>query len=62
MQFLIYDSNSNPEASPPPRPEMMAEIEQFIAEATSAGIVVATGALQPKGTRLRLKRGQFTVS
>ena len=62
MQFLIYDPNPIPEASAPPSPEMLAEIGRFIAEASKAGVIVTTGALQPKGTRLRLSGGQFTVS
>ena len=62
MQFLIYDTNQNPEAIAPPSPELMAEMGQFIAEATRAGVVVATGALQPNGTRLQLTGGKFTVT
>ena len=61
MQFLIYDPNPDPNAAPP-TPEMMAEMGQFIDEATKAGVVVATGALQPTGTRLRLSSGAFTVT
>jgi hypothetical protein len=62
MQFLVYDPNYNPEAAPPPTPELMAEMGKFIQEATQAGAVVATGALQAKGTRLRLSGGKFTVT
>jgi hypothetical protein len=62
MQFLVYDPNPNLESSAPPSPEMMAEMGKFIEEARRAGILVATGALQPKGTRLRLSGGQFMVS
>jgi hypothetical protein len=62
MQFLVYDPNPNVETSAPPSPEMMAEMGRFIEEATQAGVVVTTGALQPKGTRLRLAGGQFTVT
>lgn len=61
MQFLVYDPNPNPEAAPP-SPELMAEMGKFIVEATEAGVVVATGSLQPKGTRLRLSAGDFTVT
>ena len=61
MQFLIYDPNPDPNAAPP-TPELMAEMGQFIDEATKAGVVVATGALQPTGTRLRLSNGAFTVT
>jgi hypothetical protein len=61
MQFLIYDPNPNPDAAPP-TPELMAEMGKFIDEATKAGVVVTTGALQPTGTRLRLTDGTFTVT
>ena len=62
MQFLVYGTDPSPEASPPPTPELMAEMGKFIEEATKAGIVVATGALQPTGTRLQLTGGKFTVT
>ena len=62
MQFLVYDPNYNPEGAPPPTPELMAEMGKFIGEATQAGVLVTTGALQPKGTRLRLSGGKFTVT
>ena len=62
MQFLVYDPNPSPADAAPPSPEMMAEMGRFIAEATQAGVVVTTGALNPQGKRLRLAGGQFTVS
>ena len=62
MQFLVYDPNYKPEAAAPPTPELMAEMGKFVAEAMQAGVVVATGALQAKGTRLRLSGGKFTVT
>ena len=62
MQFLVYDPNYNPEAAVPPTPELMEEMGKFIGEAMQAGALVATGALQPKGTRLRLSGGKFTVT
>lgn len=65
MQFLAYDPNfdpNSPEASTPPSPELMAEMGQFIGEAMQAGVLVTTGALQSKGTRLRLSNGKFTVT
>ena len=61
MQFLVYDPSPNQNAAPP-TPEMMAEMGQFIDQATKAGIVVTTGALQPTGTRLQLTGGKFTVT
>ena len=62
MQFLAYDPNYNPEEAAPPSPELMAEMGKFIGEAMQAGVLVTTGALQPKGTRLRLSGGKFTVT
>lgn len=62
MQYFIYDPNYDPEGGTPPTPELMEEMGQFIGEAVGAGILVATGALQEKGTRLRLADGKFTVT
>jgi hypothetical protein len=62
MQFMIYDPNFDPESANPPTPEMMAEMGQFIGEAMQAGVLVATGALQEQGTRLKLANGKFTVT
>jgi hypothetical protein len=62
MQFLVYDPNPTPEQSAPPSPEFMAEMGKFVGEAIQAGVMVTTGALQPKGTRLRLSDGKFTVT
>jgi hypothetical protein len=62
MQFMVYDPNFKPEEAAPPTPEMMAEMGNFIQEAIQSGVLVATGALQPTGTRLKLSDGKFTVT
>jgi hypothetical protein len=62
MEFLMYDPNFNPETAAPPTPEMMEEMGKFIGEAVQAGVLVSTGALNPKGTRLKLSGGKFTVT
>ena len=62
MQFMIYDPNFDPENVTPPTPEMMAEMGQFIGGAIQSGVLVATGALQEKGTRLKRTNGKFTVT
>lgn len=62
MQFLVYDPNYDPAKATPPTPELMAEMGKFVGEAMQAGALVTTGALQPKGTRLRLSGGKFTVT
>ena len=61
MQFMVYGPG-DPDEAPLPTPEMMAEMGQFIGEAMQSGVLVATGALQPQGTRLRLENGKFTVT
>ena len=62
MQYLVYDPNPAPPPTAPPSPEFMAQMGAFIAEAVQAGKLVATGALKPTGTRLRLSGGKFTVT
>lgn len=62
MQFLVYDPNIREQPSAPPSPEMMEEMGRFIAEAAQAGIIVTTGGLHPKGTRIQLAAGVFTVT
>ena len=62
MQFIVYSPTQDTEAGTPPTPEMMAQMGEFITEATKAGVIVATGALQPTGTRLRLSSGSYTVT
>ncbi len=61
MQFMVYDPNYNPNP-PQPTPELMEEMGKFIAEATQAGAVVATGALNQTGKRLKYEGGKFTVT
>ncbi len=62
MQFLVYDPYYNPDAATPPSPELMTEMGKFVSEAFQAGVLVTTGSLQQKGTRLRLSNGKFTVT
>jgi hypothetical protein len=62
MQFLVYGTEQEAESSAPPSPEMMAELGQFMQEAVKAGVIVATGGLQPKGTRVRLSDGELSVT
>ena len=62
MQFFVYDPHYDPEAAAPPSPELMEAMNHFVQETIAAGVLVATGGLPPKGTRLKLKDGQFTVT
>jgi hypothetical protein len=62
MQFLMYSTDPMPENAPAPSPEHMAEIGKFMEEAFRAGVIVTTGALQPKGTRVKLSSGKVSVT
>ena len=62
MQYLVYDPHFDPQNAAPPSPAMMEALGAFTTEAIRSGILVATGGLPPKGTRLKLKDGQFTVT
>jgi hypothetical protein len=62
MQFFVYDPVAPAENAPGPTPELMMQMGQFMGEAMAAGKIVATGALHPKGKRLRLTNGKFSVT
>jgi hypothetical protein len=61
MQFLMYSTDAMDDAAPP-SPEMLAEIGAFMEEAFKAGVIVTTGTLQPKGTRIKLSDGKVNVT
>ncbi|MFN8497149.1 MAG: YciI family protein [Anaerolineae bacterium] len=61
MKFLTYDPHPNLEPGPPSE-EMMAEMGRFMEEAIQAGVLVTTGALQAKGTRVQLSDGKFSLT
>ena len=62
MQFLMCDPNYRPEKATPPSPELMMEMGKFVGEAMQAGVLVTTGSLLPKGKRIKLSGGKFTVT
>ena len=62
MQFLVYGIDPTPESAPPPTPELLADLGKLTEDMTKAGVLVTTGALPPKGVRLRLSGGKFTVT
>lgn len=63
MQFLVYDPNWNPESAPTaPSDEFMTEMGNLIRDSIQAGVLVTTGALPPRGTRLSLAGDKFTVT
>lgn len=62
MQYLVYDPTWDPSKATPPTPELMMEMGKFIQEAAQSGVLVTTGSLHAKGTRLSLSGGKFSVT
>jgi hypothetical protein len=55
MKFLCYTLGDDSTLSPqPPDPELRGEMDRFIRESMEAGILIATGGLEPsaKGTKV----------
>jgi len=64
MRFLGYtlgDESAMP--TEPPSPEMFERMDKFVAEATDAGVIVATGGIAPTalGAKISLKDGAYDV-
>jgi hypothetical protein len=62
MKFFM---KTTPDASAPPTPpsaELMADMAKFIEESFRNGTLVATGAMDPRTTRIEHRSGQFTVT
>ena len=65
MRFLGYTVGDDSIPTPPPSPELMAEMGKFVEEVSASGHLIATGAFTPiaTGTRkISLSDGQFTVT
>jgi hypothetical protein len=62
MKFFMK-TTPDPDAPPaPPSPELMQEMGTFIDESFRNGSLVATGALDPRTTRIEHRGGRFTVT
>ena len=61
MQFIIY-STEQPETSAPPSMALLAELGKLTEDSKKAGVLVTTGGLSPKGTRVRLAADKFSVT
>lgn len=63
MRFLGYTLADPHTPIPEPTQEMYAKMEEFVAEATKAGVVLATGGLAPfdEATKVSYANGEFTV-
>jgi hypothetical protein len=63
MRFLGYTLADETAPQPPPAPDLMERMGEFVEGATKAGVVVATGGIGPTsmGAKITLKDGEFTV-
>jgi hypothetical protein len=62
MKFFMKTTPDVSKPPSPPSPELMAEMAVFIEESFRNGTLVATGALDPRTTRIEHRGGGFTVT
>jgi hypothetical protein len=62
--MMMIENACNFEAGKPPSPALMAGMAKLTEEGVRAGVVLATGGLEPgsKGTRLRFSSGNLSVT
>jgi len=63
VRFLGYTLGDESAPVDPPSPELFEKMDVFMEEATSAGVLVATGGIAPTamGAKITLKDGAFNV-
>jgi hypothetical protein len=63
MRYLGYTLGDPSAPVPPPDAELMNKMDEFVEEATKAGVLLATGGLGPldEAVRVSLNDGKFTV-
>ena len=63
MQYLCYTMGDPTAPLPLATPEMYAAMDAFIAEATKAGVLLATGGVAPldQAVKVKYSGGEFTV-
>jgi hypothetical protein len=58
MRFLMTTDGGGPA----PTPELFAEMGRFVEELAKAGVLLASGGLDPRGTHFSATNGQVTVT
>ncbi|GIH89668.1 YciI family protein [Planobispora siamensis] len=61
MRFLMMTTDDG-SAGNPPDEAMMAQMAEFIEEMSKAGVLLATGGLDPRATRITSSGGKITVT
>ncbi|GAA3444293.1 YciI family protein [Planomonospora venezuelensis] len=62
MRFLMMTTDDNASAGNPPDERMMAEMGRFIEEMSRAGVLLATGGLDPRAIHIESSGGKITVT
>ncbi|MFI0351789.1 YciI family protein [Actinomadura sp. 9N407] len=62
MRFLLMTTDGGSAEAAPPDEKMMAEMGAFIEETSRSGQLLATGGLEPHGTRIASADGKITVT
>jgi hypothetical protein len=62
MRFLLYTTSDDAQTANSPSPEVMTEMAKLIDDTTRAGVLLATGGLGAKTTRVRSSGGKVTVT
>ncbi len=61
MRFLMMTTNDPSKPSAPPTPELYAEMGKLIEELSREGVLLATGGLDPRPTRIQSAGGKINV-
>ncbi|MFG1851505.1 YciI family protein [Actinomadura geliboluensis] len=61
MRFMMMTTDTGPDTAPPDE-RMQQEMGEFIAEMAKSGVLLATGGLEPDGTRISAVDGKITVT
>ncbi|GAA4225441.1 YciI family protein [Actinomadura meridiana] len=61
MRFMMMTTDDNSNDAPPDE-AMMIEMGKFIEETSKAGVLLATGGLEPHGTRIASSGGTVTIT
>lgn len=61
MRFMMMTTDDGSEQAPPDE-TMQVEMGRFIEEMSRSGVLLATGGLEPGGTRIKASGGKITVT
>jgi hypothetical protein len=62
MRFLMMTKDDGTVPVTPPTPELYAEMGKFIEEMSKAGVLLATGGLDPRAVQIKSQGGKITVT